>query len=271
MRTVPLALVTTWLLAAPQAAAQPNEPAPEDDPPEPRFDRPIVQTDLYPAECPEREDGDVEAAKGLHRAAKLYFSKERYAEAVEAWTESHRFDCTAHRLLLNIATAYERLGDVVGARTALAQYLARAPEPYDEGAIEKYEALLQKPVPRRLPDPIPEPGDPVVPPPEVPLSAWITLGVGAAATVTGVALLTVGALQTERSCADDPLSCTRVERLDAEEGITFQHAGGALMALGLTSMAAAGLVTWIVLEAPENAPEVSLHVGPTSMSVAGRF
>lgn len=271
MRSVSLALFFGTMLTAHWAGAQPRDPAPEDAPPEPSFDRPVVETAVYPAECSEREEADIDAAKGLHRAAKLYFARERYADAVDAWTSSHRFDCTAHRLLLNIATAYERLGDVVGARAALAQYLARAPEPYAEGAIDKYEALLQRHVPRRLVEPTPEPGGPEVAASEVPLSAWITLGAGAATTAAGVALFTVGAVQTQRSCPEDPSSCTRVERLDAEEGITFQHTGGVLMALGLTSMAVAGVLTWVAIEAPDNAPDLSFHVGPTSFSMTGRF
>lgn len=272
MRSVSIALTFGLLLSAPAASAQSKDVQPEQEPPsELSFDRPVVETDVYPAECAEREESDVEAAKGLHRAAKLYFARERYAEAVDAWTASHRFDCTAHRLLLNVASAYVRLGDVVGARKALAQYLARAPEPYEEGAVEKYQALLAKPVPRRLAEPTPDPAEPEVPSPEVPLAAWLTLGVGSAATVAGVALFAVGAVQTQQSCPEDPPSCTRVERTDAERGVTFQHAGGVMMALGVSSMAAAGLLTWIVLEAPAASPELSLHLGPTGVVLDGHF
>ncbi len=271
MRSVPIALLLGLMLGASSASAQPKDPVPEEPTSKPSFDRPVVETDVYPSECAEREESDIEAAKGLHRAAKLYFARERYAEAVDAWTASHRFDCTAHRLLLNIASAYERLGDVVGARKALGQYLARAPEPYQEGAIEKYERLLDKPVPRRLADPIPDPTEPDVPSAEVPLAAWITLGAGSAATVAGVALFAVGAVQTQQSCPDDPPSCTRVQRLDAERGVTFQHAGGVLMAIGLSSVAAAGILTWAVLEAPEERPQLALHIGPTGLVFDGHF
>jgi len=264
------ALVVFLLLVGSEASAQPVDPMAGGVT---DFTRPAVRPDIYPTQCGEREEADVEAAKGLHRAAKLHFSREHYAEALDAWTASYRFDCSAHSLLMNIATAYERLNDVVGARRALGQYLARAAEPYASGAVEKYRRLLAQPVLRRLPDPVMPAETPTVPAPRVPLGPWVTLGVGAGVGLAGVALFTAGAVKTQQSCPDAASLCTRVEQQDAEAGIDFQHAGGALMVVGLTSMATAGVWAWTALRetSEDGGVGMSVSVGPTHVTLMGSF
>lgn len=69
---------------------------------------------------------DVEAAKGLHVAATHLFVEGRHELALERWAEAYTFDCTAHRLLLNMASAHERLGDARRAWEARALYVERS-------------------------------------------------------------------------------------------------------------------------------------------------
>ena len=62
---------------------------------------------------------DVDAAKGMHKAAEQYYARARYDKAIDSWQEAYGFDCTAHRLLINIGNAHEKLGNTAEAIDAV--------------------------------------------------------------------------------------------------------------------------------------------------------
>jgi hypothetical protein len=112
-------LASAPLRALPAAAAEPLEPPGDGD--------------AMLAEMRRRHPGcggavkreHVEAAKGLHIAAAYLFAEGRHDLALARWEEAYGFDCTAHRLLLNIAVAHERRGDERRAWEARALYVER--------------------------------------------------------------------------------------------------------------------------------------------------
>jgi tetratricopeptide (TPR) repeat protein len=70
---------------------------------------------------------EVAGAKGAHRAATRYFDRGDWDSAIRCWKDAYELDCTAHDLLLNIASALEKKGDVASSRAQLDVYLRQAP------------------------------------------------------------------------------------------------------------------------------------------------
>lgn len=68
---------------------------------------------------------DVAAAKGLHAAARRHFERGAFEAASRRWGEAYRLDCSAHRLLLNLARAEGRRGRKARAWALRALYVAR--------------------------------------------------------------------------------------------------------------------------------------------------
>jgi len=89
---------------------------------------PLVERlrDTYPSCSSAPVAADVEAAKGLHEAARRHFEVGDYEAALQRWKEAYALDCTAHRLLLNVANCRQRQGDEEAAWTARALYVERA-------------------------------------------------------------------------------------------------------------------------------------------------
>ena len=48
---------------------------------------------------------------GAHKAAIQFYERADYDRAIRYWNDAYEFDCTAHGVLINIASAYERKGD----------------------------------------------------------------------------------------------------------------------------------------------------------------
>ena len=66
---------------------------------------------LYP-ECTRKPtSADLDGAKGAHKAASQFYDRGDYEKAIRYWTDAYSFDCTAHGVLINIANAYEKMGD----------------------------------------------------------------------------------------------------------------------------------------------------------------
>ena len=81
---------------------------------------------LYP-ECTRKPtSADLDGAKGAHKAASQFYDRGDYEKAIRYWTDAYSFDCTAHGVLINIANAYEKLGDKASAVGALETFLRRA-------------------------------------------------------------------------------------------------------------------------------------------------
>lgn len=82
-------------------------------------------------------ESDVTAAKGAFQAGKTSFEEGDYERAILYWDDAFRRDCTAVKLLLNVARAYELNGDLDHAVIALETYVEREPELDDRDAVER--------------------------------------------------------------------------------------------------------------------------------------
>lgn len=152
---------------------------------------------------------DVELAKGAHQTARQFYERAEYAKAIQYWRDVFNLDCNAVGTLLNIANAYEKLGDRQNAIFALEAYIKRNPEAADaqkiKVKIENLKGLLQgQPGPSASASAAPPPppsgsaaassSAPIPPPPVKPygVAPWVTVGVGGAAVVAGGILLPLG-------------------------------------------------------------------------------
>lgn len=213
---------------------------------------------------------DVEAAKGMHKAAEQYYAKARYERAISSWQDAYSFDCSAHRLLINIGNAYEKLGKTEKAIEAFEVYIARMGETADRNIVDKVNNLKEQlksqnvvdpnPVPDPTPDPIPTPvPDPIDSTDEGPgPGPWILVGAGVAGAIVGGVLLGVGvgkendALDQcpQRRCVDPALKEL------GNDGLTLQVAGGTVLAVGL--VAVAGGVVWYLVGASTSSNSAGL-------------
>ena len=192
------------------------------------------------SDCAEPEPGAVEAAKGLHRAAEVYFAEERFAEAIDAWRLAYELDCKAHRLLVNIGKAEDEAGHVEEAIEAYETYLERDDDPEIAPGVRVELAAL-----RKAPRVAPAPPEPPVLADEARIGPYVAAGVGGALAVAGVAMLGVGLAR-------------------ADEGLLLQEVGGGFVALGVST--AAGALLWNLLDEEETIrPAVGL--GGASLEV----
>ncbi|MBW2455589.1 MAG: hypothetical protein JRI68_13805, partial [Deltaproteobacteria bacterium] len=243
-------------------------------------------------------DSDVEAAKGMHTAAKQFYDKARYDRALETWVDAYNFDCNAHMLLINIGNPYEKLGETAKAIETFEIYIARVGDKADEKTVEKVANLKELLQRQQEPDPPPPPppdpnGDKPQPngdpnggtidttggPGALP---WIVVGVGGAAAVVGAVLLGVGSSKVndaESKCPSHDECDNEDARALGNEGLTLQRAGGGVFAVGL--LAIGGGLVWYFLGSKDSASQAfatpSLDVGVTvspaysGLSLTGSF
>lgn len=178
---------------------------------------------------------DVEGAKGAHKAARQFYERGEYARAIQYWRDVFNLDCNAVGTLLNIANAYEKLGDRQNAIFALEAYLERAPDAPDAAKIQtrvkNLKDLQQSQTPTAsasatvsAPPTSSATMRPELPPPPpvkpFGVAPWITVGVGGAALIAGAILLPVGlgnvsGVQKGASNVGDKTGCFRYK-----DGIT---------------------------------------------------
>lgn len=93
----------------------------------------------------------TEAARAAFREGQTAFNEGDYVRAVDLWQSAYSKDCTAHALLLNLATAQELAGRPRDAILSLALYNERMPgSSYQEPnrrRIERLQQLLSAPPP----------------------------------------------------------------------------------------------------------------------------
>ncbi len=253
----------------------------------------------YPACDHEPTESDVEAAKGMHTAAKQFYDKARYDRAIETWVDAYNFDCNAHMLLINIGNAYEKLGETEKAIQALETYIARIGDKADRTTVDKVvnlKALLKR---QQKPDPPPPPPpDPTTPKPHpngngdgstTPDTAagpgvlpWVVIGVGGAAAIAGAVLLGVGSskISDAESICPSHDQCDDLEARElGNDGLTLQRAGGGVFAVGL--LAIGGGLVWYFLGSGSSSSQagsptgldVGVSVGPAyqGFSLTGSF
>lgn len=274
MKFLPLSCALAMLLVGAQVRAQP-----------------------YPGCDHTPTDSDVDAAKGLHKAALQYNAKGLYERAITSWLEAYTFDCRAHRVLINIGNAYEKLNKTDKAIEAFETYLSREGDGADPTIAEKLENMKRvNALPNPTPDPVPQPQPLPTPDPKPNGDTggdesssgpgpWVLVGIGGAAIVAGAVLLGVGTKQVK----DAEAICPQHDRCDdadaralGNRGVILQNAGGGVLGVGLAAVVAG--VTWYIIvdvigsdsaarDTPPLAiaPSVVVTPGFVGAGVVGRF
>jgi tetratricopeptide (TPR) repeat protein len=220
--------------------------------------------------CEAARAEDVEAAKQAFRDGQVAFSEGDYQHAAELWHWAYERDCSAHALLLNLATAQELLGRPDLAGTTLRQFNERAPDsPYLEAnrkRIARLERVALTPVrPRR--DTAAK-ACPAAPPAASPPSQqhgssgfslpWLVVASGGAAALLGGIFYVearYAAGQVSDACGG-PDECSRVENvLEGERARARAQTAGWIAGVGL--VAVTGGLVW------------QLSSGATSSASAG--
>lgn len=234
---------------------------------------------------------DVEAAKVAHKAASQLFERGEYSRAIENWRDTYKLDCTAHAVLINVASAYEKMGDADSAIASLEAYLKRSPDAPDKTTIEQKIENLKK---NRPPPPPPPPVVPTAPkvvptapkpPPrlERPFGAapWVAVGTGGAVAIAGAVLLPlgVGAISSAEATCPPPSRACPKDRMDAANegntGRTLVLVGD--IALGLGGAALVGGLVWQFVFNQPQVPQAHVHVAPSvgpgfqGLAVTGSF
>jgi tetratricopeptide (TPR) repeat protein len=158
------------------------------------------------ASAQEPDPAKTELAKRHFALGELYYNQGNYAKALAAFEESYALS-QRDALLYNIGRCQEALGELAKALAAFERYAdkTRDPDPNLKARIANLRArLATRPpltaTPASTPATVPAPADPA---PSTPQSwmrptAWVLVGVGAAALAAGAAL---GA--TARARADE--------------------------------------------------------------------
>jgi hypothetical protein len=262
----------------------------------------------YPQCDREPSPSDIEGAKGAHKAAELFYAKGNYDRAIQSWTDAYSFDCTAHRLLINIGNAHEKIGNKDKAIEAFETYLDRMGPDADPTIADKVENLrkLAAPQPQPQPQPVgngdPNPIDSPPPPPddnpEEPdeggdssVAPFVLMGVGGVLVVVGAVLLGVGSSKVsdaEASCAiasgGDPRNCgvgpeSEALKNDGNSGRTMMGVGAVGLGLGGAAVIG-GVVWWLVSGSDDNdnaqlrpmyTPRVGDHADFAGLELSGSF
>jgi tetratricopeptide (TPR) repeat protein len=212
-------------------------------------------------------DADRKAAQGAFLAGHGSFNEGDYQTAITYWRDAYRRDCTAHLLLVNLARAYELLGDRPNAVTALETYLERKPDATDADQIHRRIDNLKSqmaalPAPAATPSSEPVAAAPApVPAPvaDVPVETrsrsavpLFVAGAGGVVAIIGLAVVGGGASKVadaEKACPDRQ-NCSQDTADAGNQGRSQERAGGAILGTGLV-VGAGGLLWWL-LSAPSS-------------------
>lgn len=234
--------------------------------------QPLKTGDGYPPCTKTPSAQDVTAAKGAFQAGQVYFKEANYTQALSYWEDAYRRDCTAHKLLLNVATAYQLDGQLKNAVTALGTYLARVPNAPDRDQVQRrLDALKAKLDEQVAAAPPVEPGpvrvddgqaaQPELPPDEAtdgrPVAALALTGVGAAMAVGGVVWVIIengNVADWERICPPDPANpdnrvCPDPNDVPKAEAAQ-QRRTAAIVVASLGGAAVAGGLIWYFMSEP---------------------
>jgi hypothetical protein len=256
-----------------------------------------------PCEASKVTNADTDRAHTVFLSGKQFLEESNYDKAISYFKDAYSIDCSRHAMLPIIATAFERKGDKSEAVRALEEYVRRAPGAPDHDVIERRIKNLKDQLARdqaastasalsasasssaTAPPPsasasaepsatasaAPSPASATPPSATAGPSAlpWVIVGVGGAATLTGIVLFAVGSGDVSSALKDCPnRMCTTRDAVDrGNNGRTVENVGGVLIGGGL-AVAAAGIV-WHFLEKPGESASPAPVAGPRVTPVIG--
>ncbi len=253
----------------------------------------------YPSCHEEPSPAQRQAAQGAFQAGSGSYQEGDYTKAIEYWRDAYRRDCTAHLLLLNLANAYERLGDRRAAVFALKTYLERQKDIQDRSILERRVQNLEEQIAAAQAASAKAataaaasssaPSSSSKPPPSPPvetsragksITPWIVVGAGGVITVVGALVYAGGNTKVkdaEAACPNHQCTDPSVQA-SGNDGRTQMNVGGAMIGIGLVGVAG-GLVWHYVLDKPSQSTAAStspllqpaLGPGYAGMSYGGSF
>ena len=237
--------------------------------------QPLKTGDGYPPCTKTPSAQDITAAKGAFQAGQVYFREANYTQALTYWEDAYRRDCTAHKLLLNTATAYQLDGQLKNALTALRTYLARVPSAPDRDQVERRLETLQAKLDQQVeaaPPVAPEPTQAYGPQDEQPeppgweapegrpVGALVLTGVGGAMTIGGVVWVIIengNVSDWEKLCpggkCQGPPAQANADAASANAA--QQRRTAAIVVASIGGAAVAGGLLWYFLTEPAPAEE----------------
>lgn len=244
---------------------------------------PVVLLALLPCAAMAQQSDPVNA---LAAEAAEHFEAGRFCNAVQAYREAYKLEPLAE-LLYNIGYIYDRkLNDPAVARIYYRRFVrARDAKVSDKARLKAYERLdaLDATLPPEGPvarptGGAPSGGTPIVRREAIPAlgddggndlrtGAWVALGVGAAALITGT---TFAALATHSHSQFEDAEDAATRRKLADEGEQRALIGDIGLGIGLAGLAAGGV---LYLLSEEGSPSVGAvpTEGGFSLGFSGRF
>lgn len=248
---------------------------------------------------------DVEGAKGAHKAASQFYDRAEYDKAIRYWNDAYSFDCTANDLLVNIANAYEKLGDVPSTVATLETYLKRTgPNQTLELKVQNLrQRMTPTPTATVAPAPTAAPtatalatAAPTALPPAAPRpygnTPWIVVGGGGVVALVGLILMPVGYGAISAAAAKCPSGSDGMHHCKTAAEVSKGTAGRAEVGAGWTMLslgiaAVGGGMAWQLLynkprpaapgQPPQEAPKTGVWVAPVAgpglggLSLGGSF
>jgi tetratricopeptide (TPR) repeat protein len=256
----------------------------------------------YPECTSKPTDADVEGAQGAFKAGKARYDEGNRERAILYWEDAYRMDCTAHDLLINLATAYELQGNKEQALLALETYLKRVPESKKREQVSRRIEQLKsqidsekKKAQAALPAAAPaSPGQPAAgqgtsatgaalgtaapgagsgePPPTSssrrrPLAPLILAGAGGVVTIVGLGMFAAASSDVqsyEKQCGPGGKQCpSPAIAQKANDAVQRRNAAGGVTVVGL-AVTGAGLL-WYFLSKPQPSPAPqALELSPST-------
>jgi len=208
-----------------------SDEATEEAPPAPAMtgEKPALEK---PTASPSLSSGQEEEAKRLYSSGAELYEEGNYELAIKAFREAYEIS-KRHPLLMNVANAQERLGDLQGAIDSLNEYRIYADLETKEKLERRIRVLEQRQDeagPATAATPMPAETGPQMEPNPV---KWVVLGTGGA-IAAGFGVVTFVSYSNGQSAVDanDEAAYNSARSLNTIAG-ALTGVGGALMVVGL--------------------------------------
>lgn len=257
----------------------------------------------YPTCTTKPTPSETRAAQGAFEAGSGSYEEADYPKAIMYWRDAYRRDCTAHMLLLNLANAYEKMGDKPGAIHALRTYIERVPDDKTRSSLErriqnlemqvstgtetKQDAAAPAPTATETAPPPTATSAPTSdqpPPAKQSIAPWIVVGSGAALAIVGGLVYLGGSKKVGdsedvcgggRACPNTDEGRQAAE--DGDSGRTQMVAGGVVGGIGVVAVAG-GLVWHFAFDKPTSTTQATrpslnpaFSTGYAGVQLGGKF